>query len=929
MIFSKHKTKLAMAILALTMFLFSAGSALAQDMWPYLQSPSESSVWITWKTSTSSDTQVLYGTDQNALNNVASGTANALSTSYYYHSVQLTNLQPSTLYYYRIKSDGQQSQVFSFKTQPPLNTKTGHYRFLVLGDHQLKGNTREEALITKAKAKVEQLYGVPIEQAINLVLNDGDQVDSGTLDQYENVHFLKNASISPYVPYMTIVGNHETYSDTNMTLYQAHFFYDKLGYKGITSPGGELYYSYQLANIVFLGLGSEYTGTAQQNWVQSIVTAAKTDPNVDWMISVIHKPYQAEQYVGDISSWLRSTIMPVLAQTEKHVLNIAGHHHLYARGQTRDWAIYHIINGADSWDQYWGQSTEQDMDDVQKTVANWAYQIVDIDLDNREMSVDSYAVGHPKLGLVYDNKLIDHFHRKLGVAAPNKPTVTNSFTGSITLPYTFTSTAYSTATSEAFNSAQYQLAATSDFATPQVDVIRDVEDLYGDTGAPDYLPTDKNSGVDITRFTVASGQLNNGTNYVRVRHRDANAMWSAWSNTVSFTVTGSVISATTISIPQTVFAPKATVPVTFKNAPTSTGKDWVGIYKKGQVPGTPASTVWAYTKGSGVANLVLPASLAKGTECFVAFFLNDGYTEVATAPRIPFYVGTKPVLTLDKSAYNTGDSVNVSYTDAPGISTDWLGIYKRGDTPGPVASTKWANVPNTTATGSWNATGLADGYYFLNYFVNGGYTEIGDRVTFTVGQQLASVAMDTNMFLPGQNFAVRFSNGPGTAKDYLGIFKKGDVPGVDELVTYLYVGGKTDGSITFPTLPAGDYMVALYINDSYTAVSGQYNFSVLGDISAQVGTTSAGFTYNRVTKLYSGNLTVTNTSQSQVTGPLIVALGSITPGVTLSNASGSISSTPFVRVNGVLNPGASVAVPLQFSNPANAKINFTPVTYVE
>jgi hypothetical protein len=927
MIYTKHTARQAMAmtILAVLFFLVTAGSAIAQDMWPYLQSPTESSIWVTWKTSTSSDTQVLYGTDQNNLANVTTGTTNSLSSTYHYHSAQLTNLQPNTLYYYRIQSAGQQSQVFRFKTQPTLNTKTGHYRFLVLGDHQLKGNTREEYLITKAKAKVEQIYGMPIEQAVNLVINDGDQVDSGTLDQYENVHFLKNASISPYVPYMTIVGNHETYSDTNMTLYQAHFFYDNLGYKGFTSPGGELYYSYQLANIVFLGLGSEYTGTTQQNWVQGIVNTAKTDPNVDWMFSIIHRPYQAEQYVGDISSWFRGTIMPVLAQTDKHVLNIGGHHHLYARGQTRDWPIYHIINGGASWDQYWGQSTEQDMDDVQKTVANWAYQIVDIDLDNREMTVDSYAVGHPLLGLVYDNKLIDHFHRKLGLAAPATPAVTNTLTGSITLPYTFTSTPYSTATGEALNSVQYQFATTSSFATPTVDVIRDVEDLYGDTGAPNYLPTDKNSGVDITRFTVAAGQLYNGANYVRLRHRDANTMWSAWSAPVSFTVTGSTTGASSISLPKQVYGVGESVTITYQNAP-SNGTDWIGIYKKGQAPGGPASTVWAYVpKGSGTVTLT--KTLTKGTEYFVGIFQNGGYTELA--PRVSFYVGTKPALSLNKPSYNSGESVTVGYSNAPAVSKDWLGVYKRGDTPVPVASTKWTYVTVGQAAGTWNVTGLADGYYFLNYFVNDGYTEIGDRVSFTVGQQLASVNMDTNMFLPGQNFTVRFNNGPGTAKDYLGIFKKGDVPGIDELVTYLYVDGKTDGSVTFPTLPAGDYMVALYINDSYTAVSGQYNFSVLGDISALVSTTTGSFVYSRATKLYSGTLIVTNTSQNQITGPLVVALGSLTPGVSLANASGSISSIPYVKVNGVLNPGASVTVPLQFSNPSNAKINFTPVIYQE
>ncbi len=80
-----------------------------------------------------------------------------------------------------------------------------------------------------------------------------------------------------------------------------HFFYDDLGYKGIVSPGGENYYSYQQKNLVFIHLSSEHTTAEQKAWVQQIIDSVKTDTSVDWVISVAHRPIQAEQYVGDIS----------------------------------------------------------------------------------------------------------------------------------------------------------------------------------------------------------------------------------------------------------------------------------------------------------------------------------------------------------------------------------------------------------------------------------------------------------------------------------------------------------------------------------------------------------------------------------------------------------------------------------------------------
>ena len=90
-------------------------------------------------------------------------------------------------------------------------------------------------------------------------------------------------------------------------------------------------------------------------------------------------------------------------------------------------------------------------------------------------------------------------------------------------------------------------------------------------------------------------------------------------------------------------------------------------------------------------------------------------------------------------------------------------------------------------------------------------------------------------------------------------------------------------------------------------------------------TQGSGFVYNRATHLYTGMLTVTNNNQTAVNG---VALSSLTNGVTLVNATGSNQSgDPMITFSQPLNPGVAINVPLQFSDPSNAKINFTPVTF--
>jgi 2',3'-cyclic-nucleotide 2'-phosphodiesterase (5'-nucleotidase family) len=139
-----------------------------------------------------------------------------------------------------------------------------------------------------------------------------------------------------------------------------------------------------------------------------------------------------------------------------------------------------------------------------------------------------------------------------------------------------------------------------------------------------------------------------------------------------------------------------------------------------------------------------------------------------------------------------------------------------------------------------------------------------------------------------------------------------------------------NGSTTPPT-SAGTYAVAAVINDSnyHGGATGTLTITQPVDISSQVNVTTASLVYSRATKLYTGNLTVANTGQNQITGTINVVLNNLTNGVTLTNATGMNSGYPYISRAVSLNPGASFTIPVTFSDPSNAKINFTPVIYQE
>ena len=372
----------------------------AQELFPYLQAPSQTSMTVSWKTESNNESVVEYGNSETQLDKTSSATARVFSdtgynANYYYHTVKVSGLSANTKYYYRVKTGNRVSQVHSFRPLPgQAATADGHLRFLVLGDNQMRDVPRFDSLVSAAKRKIAKLWGYGKDPSDNIAMTVmmGDQVDVGTLDHYENVHFKKNRKLSGLLPTQTLVGNHETYGTLGMQAYYDHFVLDDVSYKGVSS-GSEAYYARQVGNVLFICFDTEHPSAAQLNWLNQILPLANQDSTVDWIISQGHRPYQAEQYVGDISTWIRNTVMPVLNTSNKHVLHIGAHHHLYHRGQLKNFPTYQIISGGVAWDQYWGMATEQDFDDVQKTISNWMYQIIDVDINKGTFSVESYSIG--------------------------------------------------------------------------------------------------------------------------------------------------------------------------------------------------------------------------------------------------------------------------------------------------------------------------------------------------------------------------------------------------------------------------------------------------------------------------------------------------------------------------------------------------------
>jgi hypothetical protein len=98
--------------------------------------------------------------------------------------------------------------------------------------------------------------------------------------------------------------------------------------------------------------------------------------------------------------------------------------------------------------------------------------------------------------------------------------------------------------------------------------------------------------------------------------------------------------------------------------------------------------------------------------------------------------------------------------------------------------------------------------------------------------------------------------------------------------------------------------------------------------SSQISTTASGLAFSRVSQTFNGTVTIQNIGNIAINGPLQIAFTSLT-GVTVANATGTFAGIPYLTVPAVTSfaPGQSATVSVQFKDPSNSAINFTPVIY--
>ena len=280
---------------------------------------------VSWNTDNETDSVVQYGINDAYGQEATGSKERGRGPLNWIHSVQLTELEPDTIYHYRVGSPGDWSPDYTFKT----GTEDGctPFVFIALGDERSQG---DEGASENWPPILEQAS----EDSPAFILNSGDMVrDGGDENQWHNWLGASDA-YHPYFPDMPVIGNHDDGpGEGDGANYNQIFFLPR---NEVSNT--EDYYYFIYGDAIFVGLSTQtFKGgspqfSEQADWLDQVLT----DNPKTWKFVFFHHPVYSSE---DLMGWIlhppneadqNAALVPVFDR--HHVdLIVAGHNHWYER----------------------------------------------------------------------------------------------------------------------------------------------------------------------------------------------------------------------------------------------------------------------------------------------------------------------------------------------------------------------------------------------------------------------------------------------------------------------------------------------------------------------------------------------------------------------------------------------------------------------
>ncbi len=284
-----------------------AQTPLVLSRYPYIQSPTTSSVVIAWDTNRAATSRVDYGLTPDFGLWVASDVPATR------HALTLTGLSAGTRYWYRVEGDGA-TLMGGESFRSAKGPDAANVSFAVLGD---SGSGSPDQV-----AVAQQM----LKHAPDFVLHTGDVVyDRGEAENYGPRFFDIYRDILKSTAFFPSLGNHDYGTDNGQPYLDAF-------YLPANNPDGtERYYSFDYGDARFIALDVETDyapGSPQYTWLEQQLR----DRQALWTFVFFHKPpYTSSSHKNDADlPPIRQHLSPLF---ERYGVDVVfnGHDHDYER----------------------------------------------------------------------------------------------------------------------------------------------------------------------------------------------------------------------------------------------------------------------------------------------------------------------------------------------------------------------------------------------------------------------------------------------------------------------------------------------------------------------------------------------------------------------------------------------------------------------
>ena len=295
---------------------------------PYLQMGTPSSTTVRWRTNIATNSRVSIGTTQGSLSTNFDD-----STVTTEHEVVVSNLSPSTKYFYSIGSTSQtlagNDASYYFVTSPVAGSNSAT-RIWVIGDSgtaNANAQTVRNAYINFTGTTHTNLW---------LMLGD-NAYENGTDSEYQAAVFAMYPTILRQSVLWPALGNHDTAQSSNPPAglpYFAMFTLPTGAQAGGMASGTEKYYSFDYGNIHFICLDSMTSDRSTNGPMATWLRADLASSTRQWTIAYWHHPpYSKGSHDSDtdpILAAMRANIVPILEDGGVDLV-LTGHSHSYER----------------------------------------------------------------------------------------------------------------------------------------------------------------------------------------------------------------------------------------------------------------------------------------------------------------------------------------------------------------------------------------------------------------------------------------------------------------------------------------------------------------------------------------------------------------------------------------------------------------------